>query len=226
LNDKPGVGKETRRRVLQLAQELQYRPNLAARSLATARSQNVLFVIHRRQFSDAKDPFYPYIMQGLEESLSGEGYSVILVTLDDSQLEAGPATVRAFQEQRPSAIVMAGPDISSSFIRATDSLGINTVLVDNALKDTSISAVVQDNLEGCRLATKHLIEVHGHEHIALLRGPEWWISSEERTTGYVVEMEAAGLQPLIFLIDDTSQRSWRLMTPWQLAQFELLTSWD
>jgi DNA-binding LacI/PurR family transcriptional regulator len=52
--------------------------------------------------------------------------------------------------------------------------------------------------------TKHLIEVHGHEHIALLRGPEWWISSEERTTGYVVEMEAAGLQPSIYLMDDTT----------------------
>lgn len=204
LNDKPGVGTETRQRVLKLAQEIQYRPNLAARSLATSRTQNVLFIVHRRRFSDAKDPFYPYIMQGLEETLTGEGYSVILVTLDDSQLNAGPTALRVFHEQRPSAIVMAGPDISSSFILDTVALGICTVLVDNALSDSSLPAVMQDNFEGCRMATNHLIEIHGHEHIALLSGPEWWISSEERTTGYVVEMEAAGLQPSIYLMDDTT----------------------
>jgi LacI family transcriptional regulator len=163
-----------------------------------------LFIVHRRSFSDAKDPFYPYIMQGLEEVLTEEGYSVILVTMDDSQLKAGPTEMRVIQEQRPSAIVLAGPDISRSFILDTAALDITTVLVDNALSDTSIPAVLQDNKEGCRLATNHLIEVHGHEQIALLRGPTWWITSEERTTGYMVEMETAGLQPSIFLMDDTT----------------------
>lgn len=204
LNDKPGVGAETRRRVLELAQELQYQPNLAARSLATSRTQNVLFIVHRRHFMGTKDPFYPYIMQGLEEALTGEGYSVILVTISDSQLKAGPTAMSVFREPRPSAIVMAGPDISSSFILATMTLDIKTILVDNALRKTSLPAVLQDNQAGCRAATHHLIDVHGHENIALLRGPNGWISSEERTAGYVLEMTSAGLQPIIYSAADTT----------------------
>ena len=204
LNDKPGVGAETRQRVLELAQELQYQPNLAARSLATSRTQNVLFIVHRRHFTDTKDPFYPYIMQGLEEALTSEGYSVILVTISDSQLKAGPTAMRVFREPRPSAIVMAGPDISSSFILATTTLDIKTILVDNALSKTSIPAVLQDNQDGCRAATHHLIDVHGHENIALLRGPNGWISSEERTAGYVLEMTSAGLRPIIYSAADTT----------------------
>ena len=48
MNDKPGVSPETRERVLALAQELQYQPNLAARSLVTSRTNTVLFVVHHR----------------------------------------------------------------------------------------------------------------------------------------------------------------------------------
>lgn len=204
MNDKPGVSSETRARVLALAQELHYQPNLAARSLATSRTQNVLFIVHRRHFMDTKDPFYPYIMQGLEEALAGEGYSVILVTISDSQLKAGPTAMSVFREPRPSAIVLAGPDISSSFILATATLDIKTILVDNALSKTPLPAVVQDNQEGCRAATHHLIDVHGHENIALLRGPNGWISSEERTAGYVLGMTSAGLQQIIYSAADTT----------------------
>jgi LacI family repressor for deo operon, udp, cdd, tsx, nupC, and nupG len=99
---------------------------------------------------------------------------------------------------------MAGPDISSSFILATATLDIKTILVDNALSKSSLPAVLQDNQEGCRAATHHLIDVHGHENIALLRGPNGWISSEERTAGYVLEMTSAGLQPIIYSAADTT----------------------
>lgn len=204
LNDKPGVSAETRQQVLRLASELQYRPNLAARNLATSRTQNVLFVIHRRQFSAEEDPFYPYIIQGLEETLSGEGYSVMLVTLTDSQLAAGPETLPALQDHRADAVILAGPDISSAFILKVVASGIPTLLVDNALSNTALPAVLQDNKGGCLAATNHLIETHSHKHIALLRGPLGWISSEERAAGYQAAMEAAGLQPYIITTPDTT----------------------
>jgi len=204
LNDKPGVSTKVRQRVLQLAQELRYHPNQAARSLATSHNPHVLFIIHRRQFSEAEDPFYPNIVQGLEEVLSSEGYGIMLVMLSDSQMAAGPTEVRAIQEQRPSAIVLAGPDISSSFILATASSGIHTMLVDNALHNTSLPAVLPNNKEGCQAATNHLIQDHRHQHIALLRGPEGWISSDERAAGYLSEMEAAGFQPFILTANDTT----------------------
>lgn len=204
LNDKPGVSPETRQKVLQLANELDYHPNVAARNLSTARTCTVLFIVHRRQFPAAVDPFYPYIMHGLEDRLSGEGYSIMLVTLNDDQLSRGPAALPALQEQRADAIVLAGPDISPGFILATANLGMPTLLVDNSLKQTPFPSILADNEGGSRAATNHLIESHGHEKIALLRGPCDWASCEERAAGYLGAMKEAGLSPLVFEADDTT----------------------
>jgi DNA-binding LacI/PurR family transcriptional regulator len=99
LNDKPGVSPEMRANILNLASELQYHPNLTARNLSTSRTNTVLFIVHRRQFPAAMDPFYPYIMHGLEERLSSEGYSVMLLTLNDDQISAGPSSLPALQER-------------------------------------------------------------------------------------------------------------------------------
>jgi hypothetical protein len=85
-------------------------------------------MVHRRQFPAAMDPFYPYIMHGLEEQLSDEGYSVMLLTLNDDQISAGPSALPALQEQRADALVLAGPDISPGFILAIINLGLLTAL--------------------------------------------------------------------------------------------------
>ncbi|MFV1857968.1 MAG: LacI family DNA-binding transcriptional regulator [Anaerolineales bacterium] len=204
LNDKPGVGADTRQRIIDAAQAVEYFPNLAARSLATSRTQSVLFIIHRRRFLAGEDPFYPYIMQGLEQALTSEGYAVMPVTLSASQLEGSLASIPAIQQRRPAAIVLAGPDISSPFIVAASASGLPTILVDNASRETSILAVLPGNEEGCKRATMHLIEAHNHSDIALLRGPPDWVSSEERTDGYLAAMKAAGMEPSIMAADDTT----------------------
>jgi DNA-binding LacI/PurR family transcriptional regulator len=193
-----------RENILNLAGELQYRPNLTARNLSTSRTNTVLFIVHRRQFPAAMDPFYPYIMHGLEERLSSEGYSVMLLTLNDDQIAAGPSGLPALQERRADALVLAGPDISPGFILATINLGLPTLLVDNSLRETPFPSVLADNEGGSRIATQHLIRAHDHQHIALLRGPKKWISCEERATGYKEAMQAAGLEPNIFQVDDTT----------------------
>lgn len=204
LNDKPGVSEETRRRVLEAAREMQYRPDSAARSLITTKTRTVLFVAHRHQFPPPKDPFYPHIMQGLEETLALQDYGVMLVTVDHDQLAAGPAALPALQERRADGVVLAGPDIPPGFVVATVASGIPVVLVDNALRETMVSAVVADNEGGCRAATTHLIETHGHEEVALLRGSTEWISSQERGVGYGAVMEDAGLEPHVAQMDDTT----------------------
>lgn len=204
LNDKPGVSSEMRQKVLAVAKELHYRPNQAARNLITSRTRNVLFVVHRRQSSIADDPFYPFIMQGMEEILTGEDHSVSLITINDEQLAEGPKAFKPLLEHRADAVIFAGPDILPKFILETSLLGIQTLLVDNALKETLFSAVTADNQGGCNAVTNHLIEVHGHMRVAMLRGPQGWISSEERTRGYLKAMQAAGLEPFVVPVEDTT----------------------
>src|SRR6476660_3896545 len=55
LNDKPGVADDLRRRVLELAAELDFTPNMAARSLNGARTGAVAFVVHQHGFPLTSD---------------------------------------------------------------------------------------------------------------------------------------------------------------------------
>jgi len=70
LNDRPGVSQELRDKILALANEEGYVPNLYGRGLATSNSQTIGFVVNRSTDTFWEDPFYPLIMAGAEDYLS------------------------------------------------------------------------------------------------------------------------------------------------------------
>src|SRR5438067_3473715 len=85
LNDKPGVAADLRRRVLELASELDFTPNMAARSLNGARTGAVAFVVHQHGFPLTSDPFYFVILRGVERTLSKHGYHVMIATVGEQE---------------------------------------------------------------------------------------------------------------------------------------------
>jgi LacI family transcriptional regulator len=196
LNGKGGVSSETRKRVLAVAQELQYSASMAARGLATARTETISYVVHQAHIPLDVDPFYPIIMHGVEAELSRQGYHLLLTTIGDEQLKDA-TTFKPVAENRVDGVILAGPDISPRFILALKQLEVPVLLIDNTLSTVQVDAVYSDDIKGGQLATQHLIE-HGHSRIAALLGPQAWASSVHRGQGYQEAMSAAGLQPLIF----------------------------
>ena len=78
LRNHPDVGDETRERVLARVKELDYRPNLAARSLVTGRSYLVGLVV-----PDLLHPFFAEIAKSLSEALRASGYYLIISSSDE-----------------------------------------------------------------------------------------------------------------------------------------------
>lgn len=191
LNDRPGVSEELRQRILEAARELEFTPNMAARGLATQRTQTIGLVLHKKQIPLDADPFYPLITHGTEEFLSQHGYHLLLTTVDDGQM-ARPSAFRLVQEKRVDGLILAGPDISAGFILAMHQKGIPCVLVDNSLQETHLDCVVSDDQVGATSAVSHLLE-HGHRDVLCLSGPQDWASSRERSQGYRLAMQQAGL---------------------------------
>src|SRR5947207_8367176 len=86
LNDKGGVSQETRERILAIAQDLHYSASMAARGLATARTETISYVVHQRHVPLDVDPFYPIIMHGVEAELGRQRYHLLVSTITDDQL--------------------------------------------------------------------------------------------------------------------------------------------
>src|SRR6202011_6341339 len=78
LRDHPDIGEETRQRVLKRVQELDYRPNLAARSLVTGRTYLVGLVV-----PDLLHPFFAEIAKSLSDALRKSGYYLIISSSEE-----------------------------------------------------------------------------------------------------------------------------------------------
>ena len=83
LRDHPDIAPETRERVRQRMKELNYRPNLAARTLVRGRTYAIGLIV-----PDLVHPFFGEVAKALSAILRGKGYSLVLSSSeDDPQLE-------------------------------------------------------------------------------------------------------------------------------------------
>jgi LacI family transcriptional regulator len=203
LNDQPGVGAKTRERVIAAAAELGFAPHSGARTLATTRTENIGFVLYAKPV--ASDPFYSRIVQGVERECARRGYHLFLSALEAEQV-AQPQSFSLVQSRRVDGLILAGPDIPARFVLALHARRLPIVLVDNALNETPIDAVLSDDSDGAYAATQHLIG-HGYHTIACISGPQSWVSSRERTAGYRRALLEAGMAPYVLTMDETTHES-------------------
>lgn len=203
LNDRPGVSRALRERILQRARELNYTPSMIARGLATSQTFTLgFFVREKPDLSAQTDPFYGQVLQGVEQVLAESDYHVAVGMLTSGILSA-PSDFRFVRERRIDGMMLAGPDIPTDFILAMLATHIPLVLVDNKLAHSSLNCVTTDDDAGGYDAARHLIE-GGHQTIGVISGPQHWYSSSRRVRGVRLALAEAGLSPHIVHMDRTT----------------------
>ena len=202
INDQPGIGAETRIRVLAIAQELQFVPNAAAQNLATKRTHNIGLITY-------KWPISPRFITssldsaGINEACQDAGYH-LLTTLVDEQAMKKALQLPMVREKRIDGLILAGPAIKPSFILKLYNSGLPIVLLDNRLRGTDIDCVLHENEAGAYRLTQHLITEHQHQTIVFLSGPNTWLSSQERADGYGRALTEASLESHIIYMPNTT----------------------
>ncbi|GGS96665.1 LacI family transcriptional regulator [Planobispora rosea] len=189
LRGSPHVSEHRRQAVLQAARELGYRPNAVARSLVEGRTHLVGALV-----ADLHNPFYAEFLDGLQESLHGDGLRLLI---GNSQWDPAfeDEAVEAFLELRVDGLVLLGiPPTSETLIEATGYTP--TVVVGEREIDLGgVDIVVDDDQLGSRLAIDHLVEL-GHRRIAHIEGA-CSSSGRFRCEGYLVAMRRHALAPYI-----------------------------
>ena len=165
LRNHPDVGDETRERVLARVKELDYQPNLAARSLVTGRTYLVGLVV-----PDLLHPFFAEVAKSLSDVLRGSGFSLII-----SSSEEDPAIeeqeINQLLARRLDALVIASCRSTVDLFFRIERRKTPYVLIDRTLPGLTANFVGVDDEAVGRLATKHLINI-GCKRIAHIRGPE------------------------------------------------------
>ncbi|WFU50803.1 LacI family DNA-binding transcriptional regulator [Sinorhizobium terangae] len=182
LSDSALVTAETRQRILDLARELNYRPNVSARSLRTRRSMSVLLVVR-----DVGNPFYLDILKGVEATAREAGYSVLM-----GNTESDPARETEYfnmlrDGHADGMILMTG-----KLPPAGGWSHLPVVVALEMIEGAGLPHVQVDNIGAAREAVEHLISI-GHRRIAHISGPLPELMSLHRREGYREAMRNAGL---------------------------------
>jgi LacI family transcriptional regulator len=177
LRDHPDIGPQTRERVLQRMKELNYRPNLAARTLLTGRTYAIGLIV-----PDLVHPFFGEVAKALSGVLRTRGYSLMLSSSeDDPQLEQ--QEIDTLLNRQVDVLVVASVQNNGEFFRRIQQQPAPVVLIDRRFDGLATHFVGIDDVEAGRIATEHLLEV-GCQRLAHIGGPDV-STAKGRLQGYL-----------------------------------------
>jgi DNA-binding LacI/PurR family transcriptional regulator len=188
LNDSPNVRMETRRRVLNAIELLNYRPSPIARRLSLRRTLSIGVVV-----PFLTRPSVVERLRGIEAIVAESDYDLIVYNVET------PARRDDYFRDLPSSNRVDGLIIisllpSAEDIRRWQDTDTPIVLVDADHPD--LHRVIIDDKAGGYIATRHLIDL-GHSHIAFVgdpvKTPFNFTSSRDRFQGYQQALAEAGL---------------------------------
>jgi len=187
INNHPEISRETRERILAVAQKMNYRPNQFARALTTNRSYLIGIVV-----PDLMHSYFAEICRGVEMHARPSGYQNLICSTDEDPRKE-MAEIEALLSRTDGLIVASAlSEKETKFYRQLIRDGGRIVLIDRLLEGLKVSAVVTDDVQVGALATQHLIKL-GHQRIGHLRGTTA-STSRQRFEGYIEAMSEAGLR--------------------------------
>lgn len=204
LNGSPEVSEATRKRILELARQLDYTPSAAARTLVSRRSHVVGVILDTGPgHPDLLHPFFQEVLVGLKHGAGSLGYDLLLFASEEPGNGFGGTHSylrRAGHHGVDGAVVLGfdGRDPQIARLAASD---LPCIVVDADLGGPRTGFVMSDNEEGARLAVRHLHEL-GHERIATITGTLGTRPGADRLDGYGYELADLGLElPVEYVVE-------------------------
>jgi LacI family transcriptional regulator len=182
------VNPSTVTRVLDVARELQYRPNSLARGLKMSRTFTVGMLV-----PDLTNPLFPPIVRGIEDCLTGEGYTLILSNTDNRD-DKERSILAAMGTRRVDGMLLATARRDYPLLEDILEAGTPVVLVNRSVDRPAVPSVTGDDHAGIGLAVRHLVEL-GHRRIAHVGGTQTVSTGLARYRSFLSSMQQAGLVP-------------------------------
>ena len=201
MNDNTKVSNKTRTKVLQAMDELGYRPNAIAQSLASNRTNSVGVLV-----SELHGGFFGLVMDGIETELRLANKHIIITSGHSDEAQEKSAIEFLISRQCDALILLADSVDDDHLIGI--SKAIPTVLINRKIDAISDHCISLNNEQGGYLATKVLI-ANGHKDIAYISGPDWKVDSHDRLLGHQRALAEHNLiyQPELFYQGDFKEGS-------------------
>ncbi|WP_244374169.1 LacI family DNA-binding transcriptional regulator [Streptomyces griseorubiginosus] len=185
LHDHPNVRAATRDRVLAAVRELGYRPNAAARTLATRRTRTLGVISFNTTLYGPACMLY-----GIEQAARQHEYFVTVAAVGTLDRRSVLDAVDRLRDQGVEGIIVIAPQTSAIAALANVPSDVPLVAVGCGTH-AALASVAVDNEAGAELATNYLLDL-GHRTVHHLVGPRSWLDAQEREAGWRGTLEKRG----------------------------------
>jgi len=186
INNKPDINEETKKRILQVAQELGYVRNDTAVALRTKKTGTLGVVI-----ADNRNPFYAEVLNGIEEAAREKNYHIILANTQRDYKKEEEA-INLLLAKRVDGLLITPVQDRDDDIKNLIEANIPFVIVGRDFKNIEVDTVYNDEVRGGFLATEYLIK-KGHKRIALINGFLHKSPAKGRLEGYKNALKKYGI---------------------------------
>lgn len=195
------VAEDTRRRVLAAIEELGYRPNRAAQSLAGNRTR-VLGML-----TSGIEKYGPaQVLIHTEQAARAAGYDLIFAHAPDNTLPGMRMALNHLLHWQVDGLILITPTASLRSDETRSLASSYPAVQIGVAHEDPVPSVGVDQFAGGVLVADYLLAL-GHRDIAVIAGPVEWLDATERQRGFLTRLRQAGAQPITTVYGDWSAQS-------------------
>lgn len=192
LNDKPcRINEKNKQKIRDIAKQMNYSPNQAARSLVTKESKMLALIL-----PDIENMFFSSLAKSIEDCCRQEGY-VLLISSTGDCCEADAVLLQSILSRNVDGVFLIVSNASfkahGTLLKDLKQISTPFVMIDRVYDGFSCDKVYFDNELGARMAVSHLLEC-GHRKIGCVSSSVS-ASGKARLQGYKKALEAFGISP-------------------------------
>lgn len=192
------ISEKSREKVLKAAKELNYTPNIIARSLVQKETRIIGVVMTRY-----KSPFYSRVLGQFTRKIQEQGYNMLLLNIDNEQC-VDSVMGRALQYQVDGMIITSAT-LSSAMVADCMNSQTPVVLFNRYFQNNDLSAVYCDGHDGGRMAGELMLPLH--KRFACIKGEKGSSTSRDRSQGFINVLEKNGITDCLYGRGDYSYES-------------------
>lgn len=194
------VSEKTKKKVLEVAKELGYRPNALARGLIMNKT-NIVGLAMR----DIENPFYHEVLGKFTKGLREKGYQTLFVYTENDEIQQ--EEIAQFLEYNVEGVIVTDAYLSSKVVSQLHENQIPVILFNRYSKDIPCYSVSCDNYAAAQQIAKYLYE-QGYQKMAYITGRVNTSTSQDRQRGFCDFLQQKGLVPIIEEGDYSYERAY------------------
>lgn len=172
-----GISESTANKVIEYAMELNYQPNLIARSLNTGTTKTIGLIL-----PSISDSFYSEVAKEIEAEARKKGYS-LMIGSSESDIDREDEILRLFKAKVVDGIIIAPTKRSKIEIQRLIDESYPLVTIDRYFPELNASYIIINNRDSSYMLTKHLIN-KGCKKIAILTTNSYLTTMNQRREGF------------------------------------------